>query len=100
MSSDIPGARARLKEIAAAMKVAGMTGTAEAIEKVVDEKMTRQPAKRRARPQRRKITRELRDQIAEFARLHPGWTLDDIGNHFYVAGGRVSEVINGKHDDL
>ena len=49
-----------------------------------------------APPTAARCTPELRAEIRAFAAAHPDMTMHDIGLHFGVQEGRVSEAINGK----
>jgi hypothetical protein len=56
----------------------------------------RTPAVTKAPVQSRKMTKRLADEIIAFHAEHPDWTQQQIGEHFNVISGRVSEALNGK----
>ena len=58
----------------------------------------REPAKTNAPVQSRPMTRELAQRIKAFQAENPNMTQEQIGARFGVAGGRVSEALNGKWD--
>lgn len=59
------------------------------------EELYRRPAAKRALPRARMMTDELRQRIREYVATHPTMSNRDVGRHFGVDGGRVSEAVNG-----
>lgn len=95
-SGDIPNARERLRAVAHSLhNVSPDRG--EEIHLIVDTLLYRQKrAKPTAEPTRRKMTGPLVCAIeAELAR-DPTQLVDDIGAKFGVAGGRVTDVAQGR----
>lgn len=61
----------------------------------VQERMYRKPYVRKAQPTSNKVDHNLREAILAYARVEPSATFMDIGHHFNVSIGRVSEILNG-----
>lgn len=89
----IPQCRDLLAEIAAGIR-SFLPATAEQIDGVIED-MKRRPAVRRAPAASIKMTPELRQRIAEYAREHENLTYHAIGTVFGVNGARVSEAVAG-----
>lgn len=56
----------------------------------------RNPAVKKAAPTARKMTDDLAFEVREYARDHQTMSNRQIGRHFGIDGGRVSEAMNGK----
>lgn len=56
----------------------------------------RPPAKPRARPQGIYVDARMAERIRTYVRRNPGLPIREVGAHFGVDGGRVSEAI--QHD--
>ena len=96
----IPEIRARLKEVAAELvnhpaRRRRLPDIAAEVVQLADETRRRPPVrlapKRKANPNAR-----LQAQIRAFAAANPTIDIQDIGQHFGVNSGRVSEAIAGK----
>lgn len=99
----IPAVREELEDLALQLKASkgrNWKTIAHKIEVLVPELKRRSP-KRRAKikdpagRQRHPLTREQKQEIAQFAKTHPDWMLQEIGTKFGVNQGRVSEIIAG-----
>jgi len=62
--------------------------------------MPRKPAQKQARATARRMTAEIRDAVKEYVAGNMNVTNRAIGRHFNIDGGRVSEIMQGKYDDL
>ncbi|WP_176026487.1 hypothetical protein [Brucella intermedia] len=87
----IPQIRERLIEIAHTL------GNGE-IERLAN-KLTRRPTIKRAMPVSRTMTAELKQEIREYHKAHPGVAQTEIAKLFNVNQGRVSEALRGKCND-
>lgn len=99
--SDIPGARAILKEAKRILERQPSPFDVRVALSKIDEaldKMTRAPAVTKARTRSQKMTPELAERIKEYRRLHPAALQQEIAVHFKVTAGRVSEALNGLWD--
>lgn len=61
--------------------------------------MTRVYVKQKAPTKSRKMTPALARRIRSFYTRHPHMSVNEIGAHYGVNGGRVSEAIHGHWDD-
>lgn len=86
----IPEVRAELRELAAQHGIPRLNELAD--------ELYRRPPVKRARPKARRVTEELRIAIRAYALANPGKSNREVGRHFGVDGGRVSEAINGFRD--
>ena len=59
----------------------------------------RNPVAHMTKPKRRKMTAAIGKAVRAYVAANPSMNLDEVGKVFNVAGGRVSEAINGKHFD-
>jgi hypothetical protein len=84
----IPEIRSRLYEIAVE------EGLPE-VATLADQMWRRRPGRDPVHPVSRRMTDELRDQIREYATLHPDEPEDRVGMRFGVNQGRVSEALFG-----
>ena len=84
----IPEIRDELLEIAAATGNNRLVHLAHAL--------TRRHADRKAPATSRRMTPELRREIAEYANANPDMSQVAVGRRFGVNPGRVSEALNGK----
>lgn len=91
MTRTIPQIRERLHEIAREHGLAELHLLAE-------ETKRRQHA-RRAAPRARAVTEELAAQVRAFAAANPNMPNRDVGRHFGIDGGRVSEILHGKRGE-
>ncbi len=73
---------------------------ADRIREIVETAMFRRSTKSRAPVKRRKVTARIRDRVKEDYYENPSDSCDEIGLRYKIDGGRVSEIINGQHDDL
>ena len=62
---------------------------------LVTELWRRKPVHRPVKAIRTPITPELKKTIRAFAREHKAMDLQELGNHFNVNPGRVSEILAG-----
>jgi hypothetical protein len=62
--------------------------------------MTRVQTKKRVKSYRNPVTAQVCTCVKETVRTHPHWSCDMVGEHWGLDGGRVSEIIAGKHDHL
>lgn len=68
---------------------------ANEIDRLVTE-LWRKKAKRRvANPNRVRLTPEKKAEIRAYVRAHKDMDLQEIGNHFNVNSGRISEIVSG-----
>jgi hypothetical protein len=51
---------------------------------------------RRAPTQRNPVTPKVKKAVRLMAHMYPDMPFDDIGEHFHIDGGRVSEIVRGK----
>lgn len=62
---------------------------------IVNNEMFRASPVRRAKARSAHMSEALRKKIAWYAHENPELAYQDIGNHFNVSVGRVSEAVNG-----
>jgi len=62
------------------------------------DELARRPARKKAPRSSVPMTPDLADRIRDFAHRNPDWTENDIGAHFGVNQGRVSEALRGKRE--
>lgn len=93
--STIPELRPRLLYLAMRLEELGMEEFAQEL-RWIEMQLHRRPATRRAPPKSRIVTDALARRIREFARAHPQFTYQEIGTHFQVGAGRISEIVAGK----
>lgn len=86
--STIPELRAELRVLAARHGILRLRDIADELE--------RRPARRSGRKVSTPMTPQLAAQIRSHARANPTLTQVEIGRHFNVNPGRVSECVNGK----
>lgn len=96
-SSDIEQARVIILRVADYLDVDGLALEAGTLRDTVTRYMWRGFTGRVTRTKRFSLTPPLAAEIRAFAVTHPDWSQDEIGRHFNVAGGRVSEALAG-HD--
>jgi hypothetical protein len=90
--SNIPEARERLLKIAEEIDwLNGKLG--DEVRGIVRDLMVRPTAIRKARAQSTPMTDDLREELRSYARRNPNRTFADIGHHFQVNPGRVSEAL-------
>ena len=95
-SSDIETAREYLLWVADRLEdKAGEHAFANFIRVLVSQFMIRGNSGRKAPTTRGSLTPVLAPEICAFAAAHPEMNQDEIGRHFNVAGGRVSEALAG-----
>jgi hypothetical protein len=87
----IPEIRARLFELADAHGIPELA--------VLAEETKREYHGRAGRTDARKVTPELAEQVRAYAARHPGENHRNIGAHFGIDGGRVSEILHGKRGE-
>lgn len=63
------------------------------------EELKRRPPVKRASPRARGVTPELAERVRLYALAHPTTPNRDIGHHFDIDGGRVSEILAGKRGE-
>lgn len=90
----LPDIRQEMHRIAHDLAVAGLSENAKRLAELAEE-TRRRPAVKRAPPNARAMTDEVRARIRATYRAHPDWTHRAIGSHCGVDGGRVSEVLAG-----
>lgn len=93
----IPEVRKRLSALANDLrdsKTKPVT-VARKLDFLVIELWRRKPRKQAAKAIRTPITPELKQEIRTFARKHKNMDQQEIGNHFNVNPGRVSELLSG-----
>ena len=97
MSTDIPQARRLLKTVLAECSIDD--GARSAIEEALSVMARSQSfAGRGARLQRAKITLEVVASVKLAVHRNPDLPFETIGQAFGIAGGRVSEIMNGLRD--
>lgn len=99
----IPAVRDELLDLASQLKTSkgrSWKTISRKIEELIPELKRRAP-KRRAKiltpkgQKRHPLTDAKKRDIADFAKLHPDWMLQEIGVKFGVNQGRISEIIAG-----
>lgn len=93
----IPEVRKRLSALANDLRTGTKkpTTVAKNLDFLVIELWRRKPRKQAAKAIRTPITPELKAQIRAFARQHKAMDQQEIGNHFNVNAGRISELLSG-----
>lgn len=99
--SEIPAARERLLELASQLEQpllfpVPVAEIAAQIRHVVDTMLHRDPWATHAPVVSRPVTPAIKAAILRIHRENPRMTQEQIGHRVGVAGGRVSEVLNGK----
>jgi hypothetical protein len=84
----------RIPEIAERLRNLASQHQLPELDKLAGEMGRRRP-KNRAAPHSRKMTPELRGEIRSYAQNHPELSQLQIGLHFNVNPGRVSEAVRG-----
>lgn len=64
----------------------------------IADELERRPSRKKAPRSSVPMTPDLAERIRNFASHHPEWTENDIGIHFGVNQGRVSESLRGKRE--
>lgn len=62
---------------------------------LVTELWRKRGRRKAGKANRTPLTPELKHAIRDFSRLHKDWDFQEIGNHFNVNSGRVSEIVSG-----
>lgn len=97
----IPEIRRRFSALADDLREGRKTGpkspasVAKKIDILVTELWRRKPRRRLGAPIRTKITPELKREIRAYVKKHPKQDQQEIGNHFNVNPGRISEITQG-----
>jgi hypothetical protein len=99
--SDVPEARERLLELADQLEQpllfpVPVAEIAAQIRHVVDTMLHKEPWATHAPRVSRSVTPEVKAAIFRIHAEFPRMTQEQIGHRVGVAGGRVSEVLNGK----
>jgi hypothetical protein len=68
---------------------------ANKIDILVTELWRRKPRRGLGAPIRTKITPELKREIRAYVKKHPKQDQQEVGNHFNVNPGRISEIVQG-----
>lgn len=91
----IPPMRALIKQLADSHKDAGNDHFARQL-LGIEKHLHRRPYVRKATPKAPTMTAKLRAEIRDYACQHPHANYMEIGQHFGVSAGRVSEALAGK----
>lgn len=68
---------------------------AKQLDFLVTELWRKKPRRKAGKAIRTPITPELKKEIRAYARLHKNQDMQEIGGHFNVNAGRVSEILSG-----
>lgn len=64
------------------------------------DRLADETKKRRNQPRgptkRSRVTDRIRQEVREYVAAHPNALQDEVGQHFNLDGGRVSEILHGK----
>lgn len=92
--SDIPLARRKLDALASRLHSKQQYGAAVEIREICQELLTRASPVRRAPIDSRKLTPQLAEEIREYVAANPDLSQQEVGVHFGVNHGRVSEALH------
>jgi hypothetical protein len=94
----IPDLRKRLLAVADRLPFAGLPERVALAKELrdIEAQMYRRPYVRKAPASANHMTPALEKRIRRYAWVHPDMTYQEIGTHFGVNSGRVSEVLAGK----
>lgn len=93
--SNVPKVRSRLPEIADELQALARTLTTRARELRKLEKELYRETGPRVTPRSQKITAELRSAVVAMKLANPNMSHQEIGGHFNINPGRVSEILRG-----
>lgn len=85
----------KLPEVAARLRELAVSLPCPELNELADE-IARRPAGTRAPVKSARMTAKLKADIIAFAAANPGMAQTEIGAHFNVNPGRVSEALKGK----
>lgn len=92
----IPEVRKQLSAAADALREGkSPKSIAKKLDFLVTELWRRKPRRKAGAAIRTKITPELKARIRAYSKAHPKQDMQEVGNHFNVNPGRVSEIVSG-----
>lgn len=93
----IPEVRKQLSQAADDLRTGARKPTtiAKLLDFLVTELWRKKPRRKTGKATRTPITAELKRNIRKYAREHKAQDMQEIGNHFNVNPGRVSEILSG-----
>lgn len=101
MGRPIPEIRNDLADLAQQLTMGciGKHKAAARLYELIDDTYRNSPVKKAAATAR-KMTNEIADEVIDYAAAHPEMSNRQIGRHFGIDGGRVSEALTGKRWDV